>query len=192
MTIEADSMIVNKTKYTEKDFDFVYSRGKHSTKYYFKLSTSLIFDFFALIYSLYLIRRVLKYKAHLVLTPLSFLLIGLVVYSAVRTIYRTLTRKKSTIDSWVKRETICTDRTMTFVEDGVIVSSVKNGLITDTKYGFNLVKGYTSTEDCLYIRTVLTDNREIYLILHDNCYTEGSKAEATARLKAFGVPEESV
>ncbi|SHM83799.1 hypothetical protein SAMN04487860_11741 [Ruminococcus flavefaciens] len=185
-------MIVNKTKYTEKDFDFVYSRGKHSTKYYFKLSTSLIFDFFALIYSLYLLRRVLKFKAHLVLTPLSFLLIGLVVYSAVRTIYRTLTRKKSTIAAWVKQEEICTDRTMTFVKDGIIVSSVKNGLLTDTKYGFDLVKGYISTDGCLYIRTVLTDNSEIYMILHDNCYTEGSKAEAIERLKAVGAAEESV
>ncbi|WP_207647113.1 hypothetical protein [Ruminococcus flavefaciens] len=116
----------------------------------------------------------------------------MVVYSAVRTIYRTLTRKKSTIAAWVKQEEICTDRTMTFVKDGIIVSSVKNGLLTDTKYGFDLVKGYISTDGCLYIRTVLTDNSEIYMILHDNCYTEGSKAEAIERLKAVGAAEESV
>ena len=81
---------------------------------------------------------------------------------------------------------------MTFCDDGVIVNSVKNGITTETKYGFDLVKGYTSVNDCLYIRTVLADNHEIYIIMHDNCYTEGSKADAEARLKAIGVPEENV
>lgn len=190
MTQRVDDMIVNKTKYTEKDFAFIYSRGKFGVNYYARIVFSLMIDFFVLFYGFFILWRFFNRNVSRQLLPIYILVIGFVDYSAVRAIYRTFTKKKRSIDSWVKVESRCTDRTMTFVEDGVIVSSVKNGLITDTKYGFNLVKGYISTEDCLYIRTVLENNREIYMILHDNCYTDGSKDDAIARLKAVGAAEE--
>lgn len=187
-----DNLIVNKTKYTEKDFAFVYDRRKFGVNYYGRIIFSLMIDFFVIFYSFFILWRFFNRNVSRQLLPIYILAIGLIVYFASRSIYRTFTQKKRSIASYVKGEAKCTDRTMTFVEDGVIVSSVKNGLTTNTKYGFDLIKGYISTEDCLYIRTVLTDDREIYMILHDNCYAEGSKAEAIAQLKAVGAAEECV
>ena len=66
-----------------------------------------------------------------------------------------------------------------------------DGADTQTTYALNLIESFTDRGNTLYL-CVTADNQKKYIILHDDGYTEGTKADVLALLQSRGVPQETI
>lgn len=73
--------------------------------------------------------------------------------------------------------------------DGDTITSYRSTVGTDTEshYALNLLEGYTEQNGSLYL-WLRTENQIKFMVLHDNGYTEGTKAELIALLQKNSIP----
>ncbi|MDO4864851.1 MAG: hypothetical protein Q4A05_11845 [Ruminococcus sp.] len=181
-------MIVNCTKYSEKDFEFMSGLEKFRLKVSPKKVISLIIDVLIVIWGTCMLNSVRGAERSL-LGLLTYLIAIMIVVNSIQSLYSFFTRKKRRTQSWIKGADIGTPRLMEFGVSSVTVTVSKDGITTKTTYGYELIKSYISTEDCLYV-ICNRSGSEIFMILHDDSYTEGSKAELTELLRGHGAAEE--
>lgn len=184
-------MIVNKTKYSNEDFEFISGLERYKLKVSPKKVFSLVIDILIVVWGSYMLYMSERYGQGS-FGLLSYLIAIMIVASSVRSLYSFFTRKKRRTKNWIKNADMESERLMEFGESSVSITTSKDGITTRTEYDYELIKAYISTENCLYIITCMKSGSEIFMIVHDDSYTEGSKAELIDLLKKLGAAEESV
>ena len=189
-------MIKNRTRYTEDDIRLICGNIKINKKFVKKTVISLIIDFLFVIYCVYLCFRFSSGEWFLSIGNLGCLIIlaSLIFacYNIYKSIFGIISYKKNRLNRIINNSDIDMERYMELSEKCIVVTTEKNGVVNDRKFGCELVKGYLQTRDSIYIKTVLNDQQEVYIILHNDGYIEGSKNETLEYLKKLGVNEVTV
>ena len=184
-------MIVNSTTYDAEDMKFIYSRRERRPKPKPREIASLVIDVLAVCWALYM---PLRYR-DLGLQRIPFwiwLIVIVTIFLAVRSIWQFAARNRQRIKRAVenvqkKRE----DRVFTFGEDSVEVLNRTGEAEYRTNYSYDKLHRLYVMSDRLYAVMRLKVN-DIYIPVHDNGYTEGSKEELISLLESHNVRREEL
>ena len=191
----AEDMIVNKTAYTEEDMAFIYRSIPDKKKPDLYRIVSLLIDVFMIYWGIHCFLMFGEYDRQYV--PVWFLifialLIILPVCSIWKAVKRAMERKKSSRNKNAERLKRCSEeRTFTFGDSTADVSYVSDGVEYIKKYGYDKLTKLYVGDDRIYA-VMRTNNNDIYMPVHDDGYTEGSKEELIAFLEKHGVKGEKI
>lgn len=74
--------------------------------------------------------------------------------------------------------------------ESITVSRSTVGTDTQSKFAYSLIISFADCNNTLYL-CVKADNQKKYIILHDDGYREGTKADVLALLHSRGIPQEN-
>lgn len=188
-------MIVNNTTYTEEDMAFIYSSIPKKKKADLYRIVSLLIDVFMIFWGIHCISMFGEYDKRYIpfWFPLFIALLFILPVSSIwKAVKRAIERKKSSRNLNAERLKRCSEkRTFTFGDSTADVSYVSDGVEYIKKYSYDKLTRLCVGDDRIYA-VMRTNNNDIYMPVHDDGYTEGSKEELIALLEKHGVKGEKI
>lgn len=184
-------MIVNKTSYCEKDLQVMYRKTKKGTVFIIRTILTLLVDAFSVYWGIYSLSLYMEFEGRGF--PAWFpLMIGLLFLVPAMTLYSILTRKKRAAKAMMKQmKDLGYDREFTFTEEGVEAVTSSAAIENKTKYSYDIITEYYAGDDSVYIMMEKGKQR-IFMPVHDDGYTEGSKEELISLLESRNVRREAL
>ncbi|MCM1164444.1 MAG: hypothetical protein NC299_00120 [Lachnospiraceae bacterium] len=81
-------------------------------------------------------------------------------------------------------------RTYEFSDKDVLCRLSLNGVDAEERYAYSIMDGFFERNNAIYIR-LNVDNRQRFLVVHNDAYSDGSSAELAALLESRGVHKQS-
>lgn len=174
-------MIVNQTVLTKADLTFA---EKHRRK---EPRIAFLICFVALCGVLLLIIGGLTlYKAVLSRGNVNIVIVAGALAMGVLFICWSIFFNKLSVMKSIKLPSVKAPRTYEFLDDCVLCRLLLNGIEAEERYSYSIMDKYFEQNNAVYIRGNV-DNRQRFLTVHNDSYSEGSAEELKALLESCGV-----
>lgn len=174
-------MIANQTIITKKDLEF---SAKHSRK-----ERRIVFSicFVALCGVLLLILGgATLYRAVSSGGDVNFVIVTGAFVMGVLFIFWSIFFNKLSVMKSIKLPSVKAPLTYEFLDDCVLCRLLLNGIEAEERYSYSIMDKYFEQNNAIYIR-LNVDNRQRFLAVHNDSYSEGSAEELKVLLESRGV-----
>lgn len=86
----------------------------------------------------------------------------------------------------IKLPSVKAPRTYEFLDECVLCRLLLNGIEAEERYSYSIMDKYFEQNNAVYIRGII-DNRQRFLAVHNDSYSEGSAEELKVLLESRGV-----
>ncbi|MBR6106775.1 MAG: hypothetical protein IKQ39_02080 [Oscillospiraceae bacterium] len=182
-------MIVNQTTLTEQDIDFINAQLRKQPKVIALRIIAVLLGIFWLFAAGLIGYMQLKYHDR---SLSDLLLAAAFVIFGVLVLYKSVFLKQSSHRTSLKYKSLFAPRTYTCDGSSITAHHAFEGNEVSNKLALEKAVCYFAGENAVVLRFSYEKNQQIYMCLHDDGYSEGSREELTALLDSKGIRCEKV
>ena len=173
-------MIINRTVFTQKDIEFSMKQSRREKRFTF----SMVFVAFCgvmllVLGGITLYRGISSGSVNVGIVTLAFVM-------GVLFICWCIFFNKLSVRRALKLPSLKKPRTYEFSDEYVLCWFSLNGIESEERYAYSIMDKFFEQNDAIYIRLTI-DNRQRFLVVHNDSYSEGSSEELAALLESRGV-----
>ena len=175
-------MIVNETVLTKEDLYFITNQLRKEKRYAFAIVFSLVGGVLLLIISGAMLFYAVKSGGRAV----YIFYFALFIVAGLFFIAWGVSFNRRSVNASLKQPVSKVPRNYAFSEEYILRRLSCGGVDSEDHYKYSLIERYFELNDAIYIKLNVND-RQAFIVLHNDSYSEGSAEELKALLESRGI-----